>query len=139
MSIERCINSALAQGALDNATAQELLDLYRQQLEFEKLHGAGAEWRAGQTLADEIDFEAMERKRKAGLAARAAKARVSEIESYRNAKGEQDVGEGLVQLLEGFRSGYESVDGLRKTIIAEGMWRMDKVIEKFDRSKIKGT
>lgn len=141
MSLRDCLNSAVDQGAISRAEADDLLRAYNErhaQLKMSMGDGPAAA-AAKDALAKELKAEAIEARRRVLLAA-AAQDRIAEyLATYRNAKGKADVFGAVLNLIEhyGF-AGTSSVAGRAKAIVSLAHGEMQQFLQTFDRSRLTG-
>lgn len=144
-TIKHCIESAVAQGHIDRAMADELNTLFLRFVDqFRAAYGdAEARRRAQAALAQRLQIEAVERKRSALLQAEKAEKLGREILAYRDAKGNVDPAQALVALLESHGEadhglGTGSVEGRRKAILGAAHAEFEAALYEFRKSAVAG-
>jgi hypothetical protein len=131
MGFRECINSARDQGVIDRAEAD---DLIRRFAEHERAHGGNtAAARAG--LEAELRGEAS-RKRRIALLQDAAQERIAgDLQAFRTASGQADIGEAAINVLENVtRAGYSSMKTRQEAILGDAMGRMEAVLYTLRRN-----
>lgn len=140
MSIDNCLNSALDQGEITDREAAWIRNMYEGYRK--KAAGSGtadADIRAKDSTAKRLAAEAAQKKRRTLLQARAQQRVVQDTLAYRTAKGDADIGEGTIALLEHYGTApYTSLEGLRKSIVGQAHAELSELLEKFERTKLTG-
>jgi len=141
MSIDACLKSALEQGELSEGEASMVRALYEGYRKKAGANGtADADLAAQAKTAKRLAADAKQKKRRVLLQAKAQKRAIEDTLTYRTAKGEQDIAEGSISLLEHYGTApYQSVEGLKKAITGRAHAQMVEVLERFERTKFLGT
>lgn len=141
MNFSQCLNSAVEQGALNRAEAEDLLRRFE---ELRGQHGlnfdpATAGKMARDELAAELRFDAIETRRRAKLQATAIEQVERDLLQFRNHKGEGDIVAAALKKLEHFGyAGYSSVEGRAKTIIGMVHSELNDLLSTFERDILLG-
>lgn len=140
MTMDNCLISAVEQGEISEGEAawiKNIFDGYRKKA---KAKGtATADMDAKAQTARRLQAEANLKRRRTLLQAKAQKQVVADTLTYRTAKGEEDIAEGTVALLEhNGTAPYQSVEGLRKAIIGRAHADLSELLQKFERTKLAG-
>lgn len=140
MTFADCLKTAIEGGELKPEDARRLeKDFKRFRDQFANNSAATADAEAKRALAELLKAESAHQKRKAKLALSSAKRIAADIMSYKNPKGEQDVGAAVLDLLEHFGNApYSSVEGRRKAIVGMAHGRMEDALYHFRRSALAG-
>lgn len=140
MSISECIDNAVKGKEL---TQEEGVALKAQYDRLKARRDSQGDAAAGQSakdeLAQELRVEAIERERRVRLQAQVQQRLEADLDAYRSPKGEQDLGEAAVAVLEHYGSApYSSVAGREKSIIGLAHARMEQMLARFERSAVSG-
>ena len=140
MSFKQCLSYAVEDGEVSKADAASLQRQFeRMRAKFAGNSEVNADAEAKRALADLLKAESAHQKRKAKLAISSIKRIAADLNSHRNTKGEADVAEAAVDMLEHFGTArFDSVEGRRKAIIGMAHARMDELLSHFRRSAIAG-
>lgn len=140
MSIENCLISAMEQGEISDREAafiKNIYDGYRK-----KAAGSGTaddDLQAQAKTARRLAEDAVEKKRRTLLQAKAQKTVVADTLAYRTATGKADIGEGTIALLEHYGTApFQSVEGLRKVIVGQAHAQLSELLQKFERTAFLG-
>lgn len=140
MSIENCLISAMEQGEISDREAafiKNIYDGYRK-----KAAGSGTaddDLQAQAKTARRLAEDAVEKKRRTLLQAKAQKTVVADTLAYRTATGKADIGEGTIALLEHYGTApFQSVEGLRKAIVGQAHAQLTELLQKFERTAFLG-
>lgn len=141
MGFKECLISAVDQGAINRAEAQELSDAF--DAKFAQLKLSMPEGSAKATakieLEKELRFQALEQKRRTRLSAQAQTRLKTHVQGFRDINGRPDVFEAVLSKLEHFGTGMTtSVAGKTKAIIALAHGELTDVIGTFRRTKLLG-
>lgn len=140
MTIEVCLTNAVEGGEISRDQAAKL----QKQFEAYQRHYAasgdpGAAAKAQADLAARLDAEALEAERRTRLAAQNRTQIDTDIARYRTARGQSDMAEGAVQLIEHFGSSpYFSVEGRRKAIVGRAHAQLEAFLMEFERDAVSG-
>lgn len=134
MSFKDCIRSAQQQGAI---SIDEAADLEKR---FDAIvRQVFSTGQAKQQLTAALAAEQLEKARRVQLAEQRRAALASQFMGHRNARGEHDVAEALVHVLEHFGSDMAgSVEHVRKGILANTMASIEGALYEFRRGAIVG-
>lgn len=141
MNFSQCLSSAVEQGALNRAEAEDLLRRFE---ELRGQHGlnfdaATAGKMARDDLAAELRFDAIETRRRAKLQKAAIETIERDLSQFRDAKGRGDVVTAALKKLEHFGyAGYSSVEGRAKTIIGMAHAEINDMLATFERDVLAG-
>lgn len=135
-----CLISAVEQGAIDRATAEDL------QRRFDELHaqkrlelGDGAAGAAAKELLEkELRAEAIERKRQAVLTAAAQDRIKAYLQGHRAVDGRPDVFDATLNLLESFGQGTVGVQQRALSIVSLAHAQLTDVLAAFRRTAVLG-
>jgi hypothetical protein len=140
MSISNCLQSALEQGEIterEAAAVQNIYDNYRKKASSKGT--ATADIDAQELAAKRLAADAALKKRRTLLQAKAQKRAADDSLSYRTAKGEQDIGEGTIAILEHYGTApFQSMEGLRKSIVGQAHAQLSELLQKFERTALTG-
>lgn len=143
MSLLDCIETARADGEISDGEAQKMRERFKRYKSDARKRGlseAEADAQAGRDAFGELEFEAMERKRRMGLQAAKQKEIAGHLKAWRNAKGEAEVGEAAILLLEHQgEANVSSVVGRRDAIIGLAHSELNEMLIKFRRDWKGGT
>ena len=141
MSLRDCLMSAVEQKAITRQEADELLKRFDElQAEFAfDMPEAQAALAAKEGLSRELRLEATRQKRLVALTEGARRRILSDVSGYRTRKGEADIVEGAIGVLEhyGFH-GYSSVEGRMKSIVGMAHAEMEEALATFKTSALTG-
>ncbi|WP_127523670.1 hypothetical protein [Mesorhizobium sp. Z1-4] len=137
---DECLRIAVAAEEIDQETADTLRARYD---ELRATAAAGSEATADaeakRLLAELLKAEAEHEKRKAALSIRAVKRISIDLGNWKNAKGENDVGNAALDLLENFgTAGFSSVAGRSKAILGQAHAKMAEALHHFRRGAFGG-
>ena len=138
MSLRDCLNSAVAQGAINTRQADELNRYY--DARFKRKRGTMSDAEAKQAARDEVAAalraDAKEARRQVLLAEAARKDLSAFVENYRDKKGKPDKLDAVLSLMihNGFK-GTQSMAGKANAIIAMAHRELSEVMYHFRRSK----
>jgi hypothetical protein len=133
-SLKDCIKKALQQGEITHDQAQALYDRY-DQLARQILAPAAIR----KQMADELEAEAFEKKRRSLLAESKRLDIEAAIFGHTNRKGQVDPGEGLVYLLEHYgQAKVQDVEHKRLAILGQAHAEMEGVLHEFRKGAITG-
>jgi hypothetical protein len=142
MTIADCLGSAVAQGELDQAQADELVALYdRYVAQYRTAYGdARARRVAQQELAERIEAEATQRRRAALLQLETMERVESYVFGYRDARGQLNPGMAMISLIEnhGENVAASSIEGRRKAIVAAAHGQLEDMLHAFRRTNVTG-
>ncbi|MDQ1185930.1 hypothetical protein [Agrobacterium larrymoorei] len=140
MSFKDCMNTAVEGGEIAKEDAARLTrDFDRLRKKFAGNSEVTADAEAKIALAELLKAETAHQKRKAKLSLSSIKRIAADINSYKNPRGEHDVGAAALDLLEHFGTApFDSVEGRRKAIVGMAHARMDDVLSHFKRSALLG-
>lgn len=140
MSINHCLTNAVDQGEISEREADLVRSLYEGYRK--RAEGAGtadADLQAQAKTAERLAQDAKQKKRRTLLQAKAQKTVVADTLAYRTARGDQDIGEGTIALLEHYGTApFQSVEGLRKAIVGRAHAQLTELLEKFERTAALG-
>ena len=142
MAFRDCLNTMVKAKEISREEADTLADAYERIREGKRgrMGEAAADRAAQEELAARLEAEAEHKARQAGLTRDAADRLRGEITAYRDARGRPDIGEAVIRLFEHFgRTGYASVMGRTRAIIATAHGEMEAVLNEFSRTAIAGT
>lgn len=136
MSIDNCLTSALDQGEISEREAAWLRNIYEGYRRKAAQKGtATAAMDAQAATARRMAADAALKKRRLLLQALAQKKAVKDTLTYRTAKGEADLAEGTIALLEHYGSApFQSMEGLRKAIVGQAHAELTELLQKFERT-----
>lgn len=141
MGFKECLISAVEQGAINRAEAQELSDAFDAkfaQLKLSMPEGS-AKATAKAELEKELRFQALEQKRRIRLAAQNRTSLKTHLQGYRTINGDPDVFEAVLSKLEHYGTGMTtSVAGSTKAIVALAHGELIDVIGTFRRTRLLG-
>lgn len=140
MSIENCLNNAVAGGELSKADAERLA---RQFHAFRETYANGgpanADAQAKADLHESLAAEAKAKRRRAKLALKNAREVDADLKSYRTPGGRADIAAAALLKLEHFgEAAFSSVEGRRKAIVGMAHARMEELLHNFRRSAVLG-
>lgn len=140
MSMQDCLDRAVAEKVLSKQDADRLSKEYsRMRRRFAAGSEVTADAEAQKALAELLRAETQHQRRKAKLAIKSLNRIAAQLGSHKNARGEFDVGEAALDLLEHFgTSQFASVAGRHRTIIGMAHARMDDLLSHFKRSAVLG-
>ncbi|MBO6895223.1 MAG: hypothetical protein JJ866_25030 [Roseibium sp.] len=140
MSIDHCLVNAIEQGSISEREGEIVRQLYEGYRKRASAGGtADADLSAQAKTAERLAADATQKRRRTLLQARAQERVVSDTLSYQTAKGEQDIAEGTIALLEHYGTApYQSLEGLRKSIVGQAHAELAELLEKFERTKLTG-
>ncbi|MEO1110093.1 MAG: hypothetical protein AAFX90_19440 [Pseudomonadota bacterium] len=140
MSIDNCLTSALDQGEITEREAAWIKNMYDGYRRKAKARGtATADQEAKDKAAKRLAAEAAQKRRRTLLQAQAQKRVVSDTLTYRTARGDQDIAEGTIALLEHHGTApFQSMEGLRKAIIGRAHAELSELLKKFERTALLG-
>ncbi|QFS98893.1 hypothetical protein FIV06_15805 [Labrenzia sp. THAF191b] len=140
MSIDNCLTSALDQGEISEREAAWLRNIYEGYRRKAAQKGtATAAMDAQAATARRMAADAALKKRRLLLQALAQKKAVKDTLTYRTAKGEADLAEGTIALLEHYGSApFQSMEGLRKAIVGQAHAELTELLQKFERTALTG-
>lgn len=140
MSFSDCLNNAVEGGELSKDDAKRLKQQFdRFRAKFAGNSEAMADAEAKRALAELLKAESAHQRRKAKRSLSSIKRIASDLGSYKNPRGEHDIGAAALDLLEHFGTApFDSVEGRRKAILGMAHARMDDLLAHFRRSAIAG-
>lgn len=140
MSFKDCMSTAVEGGEVSKEDAARLTrEFDRMRQKFAANSEVTADAEAKKALAELLKAESAHQKRKAKLSLSSIKRIAADIGSYKNPRGEHDVGAAALDLLEHFGTApFDSVEGRRKAIVGMAHARMDEVLSHFKRSALLG-
>lgn len=143
MSLLDCIETARADGEISDAEAARMRDKFKRYASDARKRGlpdAEADAQGARDAFGELEFEALERKRRMALQAAKQSEIAGHLKAWRNAKGEAEVGEAAILLLEHQgEANYSSVVGRRDAIIGLAHSELNAMLIKFRRDFKGGT
>ncbi len=143
MSLLDCIETARADGEMSDAEAARMRDKFKRYKSDARKCGlseAEADAQGARDAFTELEFEAMERKRRMALQAAKQSEIAANLKVWRNAKGDPEVGEAAILLLEHQgEAAYSSVVGRRDAIIGLAHSELNEMLIKFRRDFKGGT
>ena len=140
MSFSECMAEAVKGGEIGQDEANRLTrEFERLRAKFAAGSEVTADAEAKRALADLLKAETEHQKRKARLSVKSIKRIAAEVSSYRNAKGEKDVGAAALDMIEHFGTApFDSVEGRRKSILGMAHARMEAALYEFRRGALLG-
>lgn len=140
MSLQDCLNKAVDENLLSRDDADRLdREFSRMRKRYAAASEVTADAEAKKALAELLRAQSAHQKRKAKLSIKSINRVAAQLGSHKNAKGEFDIGEAAVDLLEHFgTSQFASVAGRQRTIIGMAHARMDDMLSHFRRSALLG-
>lgn len=143
MSLLDCIETARADGEISDAEASRMRDKFKRYKSDARKRGlseAEADAQGAREAFTELEFEAMERKRRMSLQAAKQGEIAGHLKAWRNAKGDPEVGEAAILLMEHQgEANYSSVVGRRDAIIGLAHSDLNDMLIKFRRDFKGGT
>lgn len=136
MSLRDCITDAVNAGEMDRGRAQEALDLFDDlEAEFRQTtNDLEAARRAAAATIQATRLAAAESRRQTLLQARVTRRIESDLQGYRNARGEADLGEAMIAHLDRDElATFSNVEARRKAVLGQLHARMDQVLSTFRR------
>lgn len=137
MSVLNCIDSAIQQGAISQASGNDLKKRYQMLV---AIHGSA---QAQQQLAQELAAQALQKRREVALRELRLQEIVRDLSGYRDAQGRPDIARALIALIEhygeagGFK--FSSIEGRRKAILGQAMAGMEGVLAEFRQTWATGS
>lgn len=141
MGLKDCLLSAVDQGAITRAEADDLASMFEEKYAQAKmtLGDEAAAKTAREALEKELRAEAIERKRRVYLQEAASRKNDEYLQGYRNVNGKADVFDAVLNLIEhyGF-AGTSSIAGRSKAIVSLAHGELADVLSTFRRSRLSG-
>lgn len=140
MSIDHCIDTAVAGGEISKDDADWLKRRYEALREARETGGAAsAAEQARLDLFDALSAETKEKRRRARLALKNIQALDADLRSYRNRSGKADIGAAMKDKLEHFGTApFSSVAGRSRAIVGMAHARMEELLHHFRRGAVGG-
>ncbi len=140
MSIDHCLVNAIDQGAISEREGEIVRQLYQGYRKRAAGNGtADADLSAQAKAAERLAQDAILKKRRTLLQAKAQKTVVADTLAYRTATGKEDIGEGTIALLEHHGTApFQSIEGLRKVIVGQAHAQLSELLRKFERTAFLG-
>ena len=139
MSLRDCINRAVAAGEMDPGRANRAQGLFDElEAEFRgRMNRDEAARQAAAKTLEAVKREAAERARQTLLQIRVARARIRDLQVFRDARGEEDLGGALLAILDQDElARFSNVEARRKAIRGRLHARMEEVLFTFRRDLI---
>jgi hypothetical protein len=134
--VKSCIDSAVTQGEISPANGRDLKRRYDVMV---AVHGSQE---AQRRLAEEIAAQALQKRRETVLRELRQQELITQLSSYRDARGRPDIARALMALLEhyGEAGGFQfsSIEGRRKAILGQAMADMEGVLAEFRQGAVTG-
>lgn len=140
MALDQCLQNAVAGGEITPGEANELNRQFNRYFKGLKKKGSiAAAPEAKREVIFRLIAEAKEKKRRALLSALALKRIKGDLDNFRNLRGEKDIGEAAIALLEHYGTApFASVEGRRKALTGRAHAMMGDVLARFERTKLSG-
>jgi hypothetical protein len=139
MSFKKCIDDLENGNQLTRDQAEEVREVYEQQLEFHKnkMSDTAAEAEAGKDAFNAIKNKKMHEKRRKIMQMRTVQGRLQDIDSYTNRLGQKDPNAGAIALYEqDNNSKFSSVAQREEAILGFANANMHKILSTFRRNVI---
>lgn len=135
MSFRDCIFTAVARGKLEEGKAKEALDIFDEVLAEMRAQGASdatAQAGAAKAVSDQVRLQNALRKRQQALTIKTMQRIRMDIEGYRNSKGEKDIGQAVLALLDNDQlASYSSVTQRQKRILGQLHAKFTDALEQY--------
>lgn len=140
-SFDDCLRNMMDADVISPEVAKELKATF-ERLREQHSKGKSPEGAAAAAKADlekRLVADALDKKRTALLSIAAQRRLKDDLDHFRDAKGEQDLGLATLSLLEHYgRAGYSSVAGRAKAILGMAHAEMEQVLHEFGRTWLTG-
>ncbi len=140
MTIDACIDNALAGGEISKAEADRLKGLYRSFVRDRAKHGGAVlPLEARTMLAALLKAEKGHKRMQAALAIKNLRDLDADLANFRRPNGAGDVADAALAKLEHFGTApFSSVEGRAKAIVGQAHGRMEELLHQFRRSAFLG-